>query len=153
MIINVCYTVFYNVKLGISFPHRGLWSTRFVWHWLKLGCMVLCHHAHRVILGQVLQPFLPPGCGGAQREVMGFIKFQLLLGINTSPAHTEEWLNYLDKHFWQPCLRTVRPKLSWVRCWAGWIWALSLPVLGTEGLGWCQVNLKQKKAPWLFCSC
>lgn len=31
MIINVCYTVFYNVKLGISFPHRGLWSTRFVW--------------------------------------------------------------------------------------------------------------------------
>lgn len=31
VIINVCYTVFYNVKLGISFPHRGLWSTRFVW--------------------------------------------------------------------------------------------------------------------------
>lgn len=24
VIINVRYTVFYNVKLGISFPHRGL---------------------------------------------------------------------------------------------------------------------------------
>ena len=69
VIVNVCYTVFYNVKLGISFPHRGLWSTRFVWDYdsNRAACvMLLC--SQNYCDDNLMQPFLPTVRGGQQRK-------------------------------------------------------------------------------------
>lgn len=148
MIINVCYTVFYNVKLGISFPHRGLWSTRFVWdsdsNWAA-SVVPPCSQSDPGTGPAAIPAPRPWGCTEGGNRVY---KVPATSWINRSPTHTKEWLNYLVKHFWQPCLRTarvVRAELSWVRCWAGWIWALSLPMLGTE-VGLVSSKLETEKS-------
>lgn len=123
VIINVCYTVFYNVKLGISFPHRRLWSTRFVWDYdsnQAAFIMLLCSQNN--CDDNLMQPFLPTpvtfGVDRRGREVTWFYKVPATSQVLyiTQPT-SEKWLNYLVKHFWQPCLRTAhvvrnKPQLS-----------------------------------------
>lgn len=113
VIINVRYTVFYNVKLGISFPHRGLWSTRFVWDYdsnRAAFIMLLCSQSYRD--DNLMQPFLPApvtfGVGRGGREVMLFCKVPATSQVlYVTQPRSEERLNYPVKHFWQPCLRTA----------------------------------------------
>lgn len=122
MIINVCYTVFYNVKLGISFPHRGLWSTRFVWDSdSKWAASVVppCSQSDPGTGPAAIPAPRPWGCTEGGNRVY---KVPATSWINRSPTHTKEWLNYLVKHFWQPGVRTarvVRAELSWVSAGLG----------------------------------